>query len=153
MPVRSISNSEKHGRHARISIKKEWFQVAHVMGLPKEFADELKVFYSTHLSLLAAYYSVARDYSIDEVVPEALECMGTSGVKAENLPDKETTQDRSGLETRRMELDDEDGIQGEIEYADGETLIISFEGNQESDGDERAGDQSADDEGDIIVID
>ena len=74
------------GGHARVSIKQEWFHVAHVMGLPKEFVDELKEYYSTNLSLMAAYYAVAKDYSMDGIVPEALECVGTSGaLKAEKM--------------------------------------------------------------------
>ena len=70
---------------------------------------------------------MVRNYSGGDFVPDASECRGTSGIKAEDLPSEETIPDCDGTKARRMELDVEERLTGRVEFDDGEKLIITFE--------------------------
>ncbi|KAJ9539451.1 hypothetical protein OSB04_032184 [Centaurea solstitialis] len=134
--------------HTRVSTKNEWPQVASAMGFPKNCADDFMECYSTHLSLLEAYYNVARNYSSEELVPELAEY----GTKS-RLTEGETAQELVGSNGRRMDGEEDDDMHGIIEYDDGDTLVISFEGPQaSSDGEEDAVPDS-DDGKTILMID
>ena len=117
------------GGHARVTIKNSWIELAYAMGFQIHHADCLREFYTTHLSLLAAYYDVAKNYSSGDYVPKALEGRGTSRVVGADMPIEETMCE-VGSKEAKVECVDESGIKGKIEFDDGEYLIISFEENE-----------------------
>ncbi|PWA59992.1 bulb-type lectin domain-containing protein [Artemisia annua] len=72
------------GGHTQVVMENKWIEVAYAMGFPKEYASELQKCYGTHLSLLGAYYEVARSYSSGMYVPKVKEREGTSGMNKGN---------------------------------------------------------------------
>ncbi|PWA55922.1 ARID DNA-binding domain-containing protein [Artemisia annua] len=94
------------GGHTQVVIGNKWIEVAYAMGFPKEYASELQKCYGMHLSLLEAYYEVARSY-----VPRAREREGTS---------EETRQGHIGTEARLV--DDEERMIGKVELNDGSAI-------------------------------
>ena len=142
-----------------MTIKNSWIEVAYEMGFQRQHADCLREFYTTHLSLLASYYDVAKNYSSGYYVPKALKCRGTSRVVAADMPIEETMCE-VGSKEKNVECVDESGIKGKTEYDDGEYLIISFEENEgtskpEGNAEDRNGEdaEGSADENSFIVID
>lgn len=87
-----------------VATRNKWSCVSKAIGFPVEYAYELKECYATHLSLLEAYYEVAKYYSSSDVVSEADVCMDTKGIGASVLPKEETILGCVGTDAE-MKLD------------------------------------------------